>query len=200
MQRTRAPSQASIMVRASAVDVANGFWQKTCKPRSAAASTCSQWTSGAVNEIMIPRPHKGQYRAHAPEAIERLGELAATGLRDDEIAQQLDDEGLRTGSGVAWNEDRARQARRKHGIKRVAPDRPRMLPLPHQHPEHGWFSLPGAMARFHVSESTVRRWIAQQLVRTTRADFGTHRNVHWLEIDAAAAARLTVRTRGRTNR
>src|SRR5262245_49569797 len=45
-----------------------------------------QWTSGAVDELAIPRLQKGEYRANAPAAIQRIAELAAAGVRDDEIA------------------------------------------------------------------------------------------------------------------
>lgn len=157
-----------------------------------------QWASGAVDELVIPRLYKGESRAHTPEAIQRLATLAAAGFHDDAIARQLNADGVRTGAGLAWNEDHVRQARRAYGIERVAADRPRMLPLPHQHPEHGWYSVPGAMARFGISESKVRRWIAQGLVHVTRADFGTHRNVLWLEIDDVTAARLTACRRNGT--
>jgi hypothetical protein len=112
------------------------------------------------------------------------------------LAEQLDSEGLRTGGGLKWKEDTVRTARRKHGIKRVARDRPRMRPLPLQHPD-GRFSVPGAAARFGVSRNVVRSWIKQGLVTATRADFGTHRNVCWLFIDDAAASRLAARRRGR---
>jgi uncharacterized protein YndB with AHSA1/START domain len=156
-----------------------------------------QWTSGTVDELTIPRPHKGAYRAHSPEAIERIRELAATGLRDDQIANRLASDGVRTGAGLDWREDHVRQARRAHGIARVAPDRPRMLPLPHRHPEHGWFSITGAMAHFGVCESTARRWITDGVVRALRADYATHRNVYWLKIDGVTAAKLARSRRAR---
>jgi DNA invertase Pin-like site-specific DNA recombinase len=156
-----------------------------------------QWRSGAVDELTIPRPHKGEYRANAPEAIERIRELATAGLRDDEIAGQLVSDGLRTGAGLDWKEDHVRQARRAHDIERIAPDRPRTLPLPHQHPQHGWLSIAGAMARFSVCESTVRRWIADGTVRATRGNFATHRNVYWLHIDEPTATKLASTARRR---
>lgn len=156
-----------------------------------------QWTSGAVSELVIPRLHKGEYRKNPSQAILRIGELAAAGLRDDQIAQQLDVEQLRTGTGLAWHEDHVRQARSRNDIERTAADLPRILPLPHRHPERGSFSIPGAMAKFGVNESMVRRWIAHGLLRTTRADFGQHHNVYWLEIDDVTAARLSARLRRR---
>jgi hypothetical protein len=78
----------------------------------------------------------------------------------------------------------------------VAPDRPRMIPLPHRHPD-GRYSVPGAMAHLGVTEAIVHGWIKRGAVTASRADFGTHRNVYWLNIDAATAARLTARLRRR---
>jgi hypothetical protein len=54
-----------------------------------------------------------------------------------------------------------------------------------------------AAARFGVSHDVVRAWIAQGLVDASRADFGTHRNVYWLDIDDTTAARLAARRRRR---
>jgi DNA invertase Pin-like site-specific DNA recombinase len=157
-----------------------------------------QWASGAVDERMVPRFHKGEYRKNPSQAIQRIRELAAGGLHDDEIAARLGAESLRTGTGLAWHEEHVRQARSRYDIERTAPDRPRIHPLPHRHPERGWFSIPGAMARFGVNESMVRRWIVHGLVRTTQSDFGQHRNVRWLDIDDVTAARLAARLRDRT--
>jgi len=155
-----------------------------------------QWQSGTVSEVVIARPGKGDYKTHAPEAVQRIRELAAAGLHDDEIAEQLDTDALRTGTGLAWKEDLVRAARRKHGIERVVHDRPRMHALPHQHPD-GRYSVPGAAARFGVSYNVVRAWIRRGLVEASRDDFGTHRDVHWIHIDDATAARLTSRRRSR---
>ncbi len=156
-----------------------------------------QWTSGAVDELIVPRFHKGEYRKNPTQAIQRIRELAAAGLRDDEIGQQLEAEGLRTGTGLVWQEEHVRQARSRYDIERIASDRRRIFPLPHRHPERGWFSIPGAMARFGVNESMVRRWIAHGLVRTTQSDFEQHHNVRWLDIDDVTAARLDARLRDR---
>jgi gamma-glutamylcyclotransferase (GGCT)/AIG2-like uncharacterized protein YtfP len=151
-----------------------------------------QWTSGAVTERVIARPSGQDCRAQDPKALERIRELAAAGLHDDEIAAQLNGEGLRTGARLAWKEDLVRSARARRRIRRVALDRPRMPPLPHQHPD-GRYSVPGAAVRFGVSHGVVRAWIKQGLVTTSRADFGSHRQAYWLDIDEVTAARLTAR-------
>jgi hypothetical protein len=155
-----------------------------------------QWNSGAVSEILIARPGKGDYRTHTPKAVERIRDLAAAGLRDDEIAQQLNTDGVRTGANLAWKEDLVRGARRTHAINRVAPDRQRMPPLPHRHPD-GRYSVPGAAARFGVSHAVVYAWVKHGLVNSSRADFGTHHDAYWLEIDDVTAARLAARLRRR---
>jgi hypothetical protein len=100
--------------------------------------------------------------------------------------------------GLEWKEDMVRTARRKNGIARVAHDRPRMRPLPHQHPD-GRYSVPGAAARFGLSRNVVRSWIKQGSSRD-RADFGTHRGVCSLDIDDVTAARLVARGRVRRKR
>lgn len=153
-----------------------------------------QWSGGAISELMPARLTSGEYRMHAPEAIERIRLLAAAGVHDDEIARQLNSTGLRTGGGLAWTGELAADARCAHGIERVAPDRQRMPPLPHRHPD-GRYSVPGAAAQFGVSRSVVRAWIKQGLVIGSRADFGTHRDVHWLDIDDVAAQGLLRRSR-----
>jgi DNA-binding transcriptional MerR regulator len=53
--------------------------------------------------------------------------------------------------------------------------------------------VPGAAARFGVSRNVIRAWIRRGLVRGTRGDFGTHRDVHWIDIDEVTALRLMAR-------
>lgn len=153
-----------------------------------------QWQSGVVDELEVPRLHKGESHRHCPEAVQRVRELAAASLHDGQIARQLNDEGLRTGTGRRWDLEAVRQLRSRSQITRVAPDRPRMRPLPDRYPD-GRYSVPGAEARFGVSRAIVYRWIKAGLVSASRADYGTHRNAHWLDIDDETAARLMARAR-----
>ena len=148
-----------------------------------------QWQSGVVSELDVPRPRRGEHHKQAPEVVQSIRDLAGAGNHDDEIAQKLNAEGHRSGTGRVWNEELVYAARRNAGIKRVAPDRQRKFPLPHRYPD-GRYSVPGVMARFGVSESMVRRWITSGIFTTSRADFGTSRNAFWIDIDEATAARL----------
>jgi len=152
-----------------------------------------QWRGGATSELVVARPGRGAHKTSS-EAVEAIRELAAAGLRDDEIADELNRRGIRTGFRLEWNEERARIARHRAGIKRLAPDRPRLPPLPPRNAA-GRYSVPGAAAYFGVSHGTIYRWIHNGLVEATRADLGPHRNVFWIAIDAQTEERLARKTR-----
>ena len=148
-----------------------------------------QWQSGVVSELQVPRPGSGEHYKQSPEAVQRIRELAAAGNHEDEIAKELNAKGYRTGTGRVWTGALVYTAIRSARIKRVAPDRQRNFPLPHRYPD-GRYSVPGVMARFGVSESTVYRWIRDGIIRSSRKDFGTSRNAHWIDIDEATADTL----------
>jgi hypothetical protein len=147
------------------------------------------WQTGTVTEIEVPRPHRRQLFRTPPAAVERLRALAAAGRHDEEIAEILNAEGMRTGRGLAWNTWAVRWTRKKERICRVAPDRPRRELLPDRFPD-GRYSVAGAAKRFGVKLDLVRAWIKRGLVKGERHDFHGHRRVWWLEIPEDTAARL----------
>ena len=155
-----------------------------------------QWRGGEVMEINVARPGLSDNKTD-PVVLERLRELAAAALHDDEIAQQLNRAGFRSGSGRPWNERSVRWARRRFGIARTAPERTRMAPLPDQDAE-GRYSVPGAVRHFGVSRKTLYAWIRRGLVAATRADHGQHRGVYWVELDEDIASRLQSTRLGRS--
>jgi hypothetical protein len=124
-----------------------------------------------------------------PAALERLRALAAEGRHDEEIAEILNAEGMRTGRGLPWTTWAVRWTRKKERICRVAPDRPRRELLPDRYPD-GRYSVAGAAMRFGVTLATVRGWIARELVKGERHDFHAHHQVWWLEIPEDTATRL----------
>ena len=125
-----------------------------------------QWQSGHITELTVPRPDRAQRMRTTPAAVARLRELAQTGLRDEQIAEQLNAEGFVTGKERLWTAWAIRWARRKEGIERHYPDRPRRTPLPKRHPD-GRYSVEGVAERFGVSIDQVRRWIERTRRRTT---------------------------------
>ncbi len=147
------------------------------------------WQSGTVTEIEVPRPHRRDVFRTPPAAVERMHALAAAGRHDEEIAEILNAEGMRTGRGLTWNTWAVRWTRKKERICRVAPDRPRRELLPDRYPD-GRYSVAGAAKRFGVKLDVVRAWIKRGLVKGERNDFQAHRQVWWLEIAEDTAARL----------
>jgi len=147
------------------------------------------WQSGTVTEIEVPRPHRRDLFRTPPPAVERMRALAAAGRHDEEIAEILNADGMRTGRGLAWNTWAVRWTRKTERICRVAPDRPRRELLPDQFPD-GRYSVAGAAKRFGVTMDVIRAWVRRGLVPGERNDFQAHRRVWWLEISEDTAARL----------
>ena len=148
-----------------------------------------QWQSGVVTELRAVRPGRHDINTASAESIAQLRQLAAAGLRDEEIATQLGEAGLQSGTGKPWTVHAVKWARRRYGIERLAPDEPRRLPLPDRRPD-GCYSVAGAARRFGVTKASVRGWIRRGLVAAERQDYQQHRQVWWLDIDKETAARL----------
>jgi len=141
-----------------------------------------QWQGGAVTELIVQRPSR-HYRSRTPKAAaKRLGELAAAGLHDEQIAAQLNTEGFRTGRQKPWNTWAVRWARRKENIARTAPDIPRRRPLPNHHPD-GRYSIGGTAKLFDVREGVVRGWVQKGVVQAEQESYETYRKVWWLTIE-----------------
>ena len=157
-------------------------------PRRATRVTVA-WQSGTVTEIEVPRPHRRDLFRTPPPAVERMRALAAAGRHDEEIAEILNADGMRTGRGLAWNTWAVRWTRKTERICRVAPDRPRRELLPDQFPD-GRYSVAGAATHFGVTMDVIRAWVRRGLVPGERNDFQAHRRVWWLEIAEDTAARL----------
>jgi DNA invertase Pin-like site-specific DNA recombinase len=145
-----------------------------------------QWTSGAVSELLLDRPHRHQ---PDPRALERLKELVAAGHLDEAIAEELNREGLVTGLLRPWTARAVARARLRREIPRVAARKHHRF-LPDRHPTTGDYSLPGTARRFGVPRDVVRSWIERGIVRTRNERFGAY-NARWLAIDDATAEKLT---------
>lgn len=126
-----------------------------------------EWKSGAVSELEVARPGRRDVRRPPPAVLQRIRQLAADGLRDEQIADRLNAEKAVTGTGLTWNDWRVRWARARDGIERTAPDLPRRPRVPDRH-EDGRYSTAGAATLFGVSVGTVRSWIERGLVKARK--------------------------------
>jgi len=146
------------------------------------------WKSGAVTELHVARPTVSQLVSTTTQALARLRELAAAGVHDRQIAEQLAAEGFVTGMGKRWTMIAVRNMRSHHAIPRTAPSLPTAKPLPDRR-DDGLYSVLGAARRFGVSRDVIRLWIARDLVRCSRDPRRAHGPL-WLHIDDTAELRL----------
>jgi len=151
-----------------------------------------QWRSGAVDELTTARPNAVEGRRTPDRAVERIRQLTALGLFDDDIAERLAAENLKSGSGRAWTASAVKHVRIDHSIIRTAHKPRGRAPLPDRHPD-GRYSIRGTMKRFGVSERLVTRWIELGMVEGVREDYPPYHSVWWLTIDDATAKRLDER-------
>jgi DNA invertase Pin-like site-specific DNA recombinase len=109
------------------------------------------WHTGATSEVTVPRPRPG---CRTPEASRRrIAELAQS-MSDDQIAEQLNAEGLPTAWRGPWTQARVRVVRAKWRIASQKPYPPRQI-LPRN---QGFLSASEAAEQLHVSPGMVCEW------------------------------------------
>jgi hypothetical protein len=148
-----------------------------------------QWKSGAVDEFTISRPDNTRTPS---AAIERVRQLASLRLYDHIIAEKLNAEGVRSGTGRAWTPHAVKHVRFNHKIPGVPSVLPRRKPLPDRHPD-GRYSIRGAMKRLGVSERQLMRWVECGMAQGAREDFGGYQNVWYLTINAEIVSQIEKR-------
>lgn len=148
-----------------------------------------QWRSGVVDERFVDRP---RYNATSPTLVEKIRELAAAGLDDEQIAQRFNADGVLTQRRRTWNRRTVEKQRQNHGIKTTP--KPRNKVLPDRHPTTGRFSIPGAARHLGVPEHKIWNWIRRGYLVAHRERFGRY-DASWLDIDDELAARLERLTR-----
>jgi hypothetical protein len=136
-----------------------------------------QWRGGAVSRVEVQRPRRGDNLRTPLETVDRIRQLASSHISDTEIADTLNRQAVKTGSGGRWTPDAVRWLRRQHGIPRLVPDKPRCPPLPACFPD-GRYSVAGAAQALDVTTATVRRWIEWGVLSAERRPFGRYESVN----------------------
>lgn len=159
-----------------------------------------QWKSGAVDELTANRPGPAECNRTPCAAVERIRQLASLRLYDHVIAERLNAEGVKSGTGRAWTASAVKHVRLSHNILSSTAVLARRPPLPDRHPD-GRYSVTGAMRRFGVSNRQLMRWVECGMVQGTREDFGGYRSVWWLTIAPEMESQIEKRiTRWRISR
>jgi DNA invertase Pin-like site-specific DNA recombinase len=147
-----------------------------------------QWKSGALDDQVIERPPW----TRAPRPLARailvaIQTMLDQGLANDQIAQRLNDEGLRRRKKKLWTAAAVSHVRTRYKLHRSEKLRYRFLP--ERHPVNGRYSLHGAAHRFGVSLDVVKSWVRRGLVEVHRERYGRY-DARWLDLDDGLVAQL----------
>ena len=105
------------------------------------------WKGGVHTELRLPRRRRGQNATHTPrETVDAVRVLARI-CTDRLIASVLNRNGMRTGRGNRWTQERVTALRSHHGIGRYVPE---------QRAEQPWLNLTEAARALGVSARTLR--------------------------------------------
>lgn len=145
------------------------------------------WKSGAVTELEVARPRP--WRTD-DDTVQRIRQLAAKGVYDTYITEQLNAEGRVRNHGKPWTFAAVQRVRQRNGIPSIAPHPTGRPALPEQR-EDGLYSIRGAARRFGVSVQTIRKWVDNGLVSAERQRHPYFPwGILWLDIDETTAVRL----------
>lgn len=142
------------------------------------------WQTGAVSELMVPRPGKYISIATPAETLALVRELFACEKTDVEIAAELNRRGLQTGAKLAWTVGAVRAVRYDHDLYRPSRKSHR---APGQRAD-GLCSVQAVALKLGVRPSLVRQWARTGVLEP--AIVGGPGRPHWFRIDPAILERL----------
>jgi hypothetical protein len=143
-----------------------------------------QWRSGVIDDLFVERPGWGLTPA---SVVERIRELTAGGLHDDEVAARLNSDGMRTAKNLPWTASAVIHVRCNNKITKAR--RPRRTVLPDRHPTTNEFSVRAAAVHLGVTKSMVEYWIKGNAIPSRRERYAQYDAV-WLDISDELAAKL----------
>jgi hypothetical protein len=134
-----------------------------CLARAETAIEVSiRWQTEACTVLSIPRPQRScDKRRTGPTALTRLRELAAD-TTDGRIAEILNQEGFRSGTGRPFTTNIVKQLRYMYSIPSGCPDRPAACADGHR--ADGRCTARVAAERLNVTVSTIADWCQSGLL------------------------------------
>ena len=115
--------------------------------QAAAVAVIIHWKGGVHTELRLPRRRRGQNATHTARDTVDAVRILARICPDRLIASFLNRNGLRTGRGNRWTQERVTALRSHQGIARY---------LPEQRAEQPWLNLTEAARVLGVSARTLR--------------------------------------------
>lgn len=115
-----------------------------------------RWQTEALTELETPRPKRiYELQRTDPVVISRISKLAPLHT-DRQIADLLNQEGLTTGVGQLFTNDKVERLRRTHNIPTGCPEAPSACPGGQR--GDGRYSIQAAVKLLNVSDSTITSW------------------------------------------
>jgi hypothetical protein len=152
------------------------------------------WVTGAVTDFTLPRRPSLQTRSNPPEAVELILQWYPQ-KSDAQIADELNQRGLRTGANLPWNKKTVHRVLNQRGLHRASPA-PQCVRAPARRAD-GLYSVHGVAERFGVSEAVVRYWRERGWLEPTEG--GGRGHVCWFELNRKALRRLNAARARRSN-
>jgi hypothetical protein len=109
-----------------------------------------RWKGGIHTQLSVRRRRRGQNRFHTPPDILQAVEALTRTCTDKVIAGVLNRNGLLTGKGNRWTQQRVTSLRSKRKIQKYSTERQE---------REGWMNLTQAAAYLGVSSKTLRRTV-----------------------------------------
>ena len=131
-----------------------------------------RWQGGAVEELEVPIPLPNKRLAHSDKVIGRVRTLACT-MADQEIVEQINQEGLKTPKGTSFTLAAIRGIRVKHKIP------PAVLQKQDE------LSVNQTAKKFGVRNEVVRYWVSRNMVKARRTGSRI-----WITLDSEKEAEL----------
>jgi len=137
------------------------------------------WHSGATSVLTVPRPNRIGMRQADPGAIAIIEQGSHNQIQDRDIAKQLNDAGLTTGNGRAWDIAAVRRIRTN---RLPHMDLPRRRNIPNRR-QDGLYSLKGVADLLRISPRVVDYWV--RAGKLTSQEGGGPGKPRWFRIDEA---------------
>lgn len=151
------------------------------------------WLTGGISDISIPRRSKTGVRKTPLETHEYIRKQFEDNKSDGEIADELNQLGMHSGTNRPWSMETVSRIRSHYGLRR-----PPLPPPTGRQPARradGLYSVRGVAKRFKVTEGIVYYWIAKGWLKG--AEGGGQGRPWWFKLDDQAVKRLVaIKARG----
>jgi hypothetical protein len=145
------------------------------------------WQTGATTELQIPRPGRGKHIATSHAAVRVIRKMTLEGHSVPDIARRLNEQGLRTGTGLEWTTQRVQAMRSTGKLTRNSTER-----IPEQDAK-GRYSVRGLSKLLGVSNRVIYYWAN---IGHLKGERRAGRGPWWFSVDEATIHRLRRRTTG----